>query len=66
MLIKSTLINRHFLVKEKVVAGGKICYFCLMLARQVLSLLYFRHCCVPPNYARKDHQSNRGVVVKCQ
>ena len=37
MLIKSTLINRHFLVKEKVVAGGEICYFCLMLARQVLS-----------------------------
>ena len=54
-----TFINRHFLLKEKAVAGGKICYSCLMHARQILSLLYFMHYTaavwgVPPNYACKD------------
>ena len=43
-LVKTTFINRYFLAKERVVAGGKICYFCLMLPRQVLSLHYFMHC----------------------
>ena len=61
-LVKMTFINRHFLVKEKVVAAGKTCYFCLMHTRQVLSLRYFMHCCcVPPSYAHKDHVISLSV-----
>ena len=52
-LVMITFINRHFLVKKRGCCWWKNCYFCLMLARRVLSLHCFTHCCsVPPNYAR--------------
>ena len=71
-LVIITFINRHFLVKKKGCCWWKNCYFCLMLARQVLSLHYFMHCCsVPRNYGRKDHNlaahyssAENNVVIK--
>ena len=53
-LVKITFFNRHFLVKEKVVAGEKMLFLFNARNTSFITTLFLSRC-VPPNYARKDH-----------
>ena len=62
-LVKITFLNRHFLVKEKVVAGEKMLFLCNARKTSFITTLFLKctTAAVPPNYARKDHLISLSV-----
>ena len=58
-LVKITFINRHFLVKKRLLLVEKVFFLFDVRKTSFITTLFYallpHCCCAPPNYARKDH-----------